>query len=141
MPSPRKHERTRLTIAAVFFLAACVAMYLTLAPRPQRQAGSGAATPSTQPGTYFVGGNVIRPGAYSSNGGKTITIRQAIVAAGGADDPIGSHSFVTVHRRHQTGSDETQLELIKINLRPLLDGGINDEAVWPNDQITVHDKQ
>lgn len=137
MPNPRK----RLTIAAVFFVAACAVMYLTLSLRPQKQTGGGAVTPSTQPGTYYVGGNVIRPGAYASKGGTTITVRQAVVAAGGADEPNGARSFVTIHRRHPGEGDEVQLELIKINLRPLLEQGVNDEPVWPNDQINVHDKQ
>jgi protein involved in polysaccharide export with SLBB domain len=141
MPSPIRRERTRLTIAAVFFVAACVAMYLTLTPRPQKRPGGVAATPSTQPGTYYVGGNVKRPGAYTSNGGTTTTVRQALIAAGGADDLNGARSFVTIHRRHLGEADEIQMELVKINLRPLLEQGVNDEPVWPNDQIMVHDKQ
>ncbi len=126
-----------LVVAATFVAAAAVVLYLAAVksvPAPATR------FPATQPaassgGTYFLGGRVQRPGAYTM-AGQPASIRQAILAAGGADGPLGPRAYVTVHRKHP-GEEE----IIKVNLRPLLEGGVNDEALWPNDSVMVHDKQ
>lgn len=136
-------RRVKLLGAAAFVVAAGAALYLAFS-YPVRTPLGGF--PATQPGTarpagtYFVGGRVKRPGAYSS-GGMPVTVRQAILLAGGADEGIGRRSFVTIHRRHPSESDVTELELIKIDLRPLLEEGVKDEVLWPNDQVLVLDKR
>ena len=95
----------------------------------------GNGLTGTSGGTYFVGGAVQRPGAYTMSG-QPVTVRQAVVAAGGPDIRHGARAYVTIHRRH---ADEE--EVIKVNLRPLLESGVNDEALWPNDTVMLHDKR
>ena len=134
---PDRRRRVTLIAAATFFVAAGAALYFTLTGSgPPRATGFPATGPGQFAGTYFVGGHVKRPGAYTP-GGAPVTVRQAILMAGGADDSMGPRSFVIVYRR--LPGDAGEVEVIKINLRPLLDAGVNDETLWPNDQVIVHD--
>jgi hypothetical protein len=72
---------------------------------------------------------------FTANGHPR-TVRRALEFEGSRFRNLGPKAYVTIHRRHEDGD-----EVIKIKLDPLLDEGVNDEPMWPDDTIVVHDPQ
>ena len=86
--------------------------------------------PPVETGEYYVGGtNIKRVGVYSIPAEK-ITLKQAIIAAGGAD-----RGFVSVTRL-----DEGKVSLIMDNVdyQQLLSGAVNDIYLHPHDTIMLN---
>lgn len=82
-------------------------------------------------GEYYLGGNVARPGAYNLTG-RRITVKQAIVSAGGFG-PLAWPSRAEVVRR--VGKDEEQI--IQLDLDAIFAGQAPDFYVKPNDIVNV----
>jgi protein involved in polysaccharide export with SLBB domain len=121
-------------MAGLFVVGSAVLCLTVFRPAPAPPTGWSATQRASSGATYILGGKVRRPGMYTV-GDNPVTVRQALELAGGAEEGIGDGSFVTIYRRHPE-----ERELIKIRLHPLVREGVNDEALWPNDQVLVHDK-
>ena len=101
--------------------------------------GRGSAPPSTLPaatppaiGEYFIGGAIPRPGAYTIDR-RTVTARQAAVAAGLTREVAKEIAYITIYRR----SGQTGEEFIKIDVAGLLERGENDEPLKADDRVMV----
>lgn len=82
-------------------------------------------------GEYFVGGNVARPGAYNLTG-RRITVKQAIVSAGGFS-PLAWPSRAELTRRVSKDQEQT----IQIDLDAIFAGKAADFYLRPNDTLNV----
>ena len=82
-------------------------------------------------GEYFMGGNVGRPGAYSLTG-RRITVKQAIVAAGGFG-PLAWPARADLIRR--VSNDEEQI--IQVDLDAIFAGKAPDFFLRPDDVVNV----
>lgn len=82
-------------------------------------------------GEYYLGGNVARAGAYTLTG-RRITVKQAIVSAGGLG-PLAWPGRAEVVRR--VGKDEEQI--IQLDLDAIFAGTAPDFYVKPNDIVNV----
>lgn len=82
-------------------------------------------------GEYYLGGNVARPGAYNLTG-RRVTVKQAIVSAGGFG-ALAWPSRAEVVRR--VGKDEEQV--IQLDLDAIFAGKAPDFYVKPNDIVNV----
>jgi hypothetical protein len=72
---------------------------------PATQPAAAATQPSaiSAPGTYYMGDDFVRSGAYDVDPAHPITLRQAITDAGGLNDGV-EHPQISVLRRDATGS-------------------------------------
>lgn len=82
-------------------------------------------------GEYFVGGNVARPGAYNLTG-RRITVKQAIVSAGGFS-PLAWPSRAELTRRVSKDQEQT----IQIDIGAIFAGQAPDIYLRPNDMLNV----
>jgi polysaccharide biosynthesis/export protein len=82
-------------------------------------------------GEFYVNGNVYRPGVFSLTGRK-ITVRQAIIAAGGLA-PLAIPDRCELIRRY----NDNQEEIIRLNLDAIFAGTQPDVVLKPNDTINV----
>jgi polysaccharide export outer membrane protein len=82
-------------------------------------------------GEYYLGGNVVRAGAYNLTG-RRITVKQAIVSAGGFG-ALAWPARAEVVRR--VGKDEEQI--IQLDLDAIFAGTAPDFYVKPNDIVNV----
>jgi polysaccharide biosynthesis/export protein len=82
-------------------------------------------------GEYYLGGNVTRPGAYALTG-RRITVKQAIVSAGGFG-PLAWPSRAEVVRRVSKDEEQT----IQLDLDAIFAGTAPDFYVKPNDIVNV----
>lgn len=89
------------------------------------------SVPAGSVGEFYLGGNVARPGAYSLTG-RRITVKQAIVSAGGFG-PLAWPSRAELVRR--IGQDEEQM--IQLDLDAIFAGKAPDFFVKPNDIVNV----
>jgi protein involved in polysaccharide export with SLBB domain len=87
--------------------------------------------PAGSVGEYYLGGNVTRPGAYALTG-RRITVKQAIVSAGGFG-PLAWPSRAEVVRRVSKDEEQT----IQLDLDAIFAGSAPDFYVKPNDIINV----
>ena len=87
--------------------------------------------PLPNAGEYYVGGNVQNPGTYQLTG-RQVTVKQAIVSAGGFG-PLAEPSRANLVRR--LAGDEEQT--IQIDLDAILSGETPDFYLRPNDTINV----
>lgn len=82
-------------------------------------------------GEFYLGGNVARPGAYALTG-RRITVKQAIVSAGGFG-PLAWPARAELVRR--VSKDEEQI--IQLDLDAIFAGKAPDFYVKPNDIVNV----
>ncbi len=87
--------------------------------------------PTPQVGEYYMGGHVLRPGAYSTTG-RRITLKQALIAAGGLDQ-VAIPARTELIRR--IGVD--QEVFVRVDLERIAAGLEPDLFLKPNDQIRV----
>ncbi len=87
---------------------------------------------TTQPGTYFIGGFVERPGTYSMD--KPITLRQLILVGGLSGDDKKYEGTAVITRE---GPD--QGEMISVDVGPLIRQNTGDVLLVPNDKVIVRD--
>lgn len=87
--------------------------------------------PTPQVGEYYMGGHVLRPGAYSTTG-RRITLKQALIAAGGLDQ-VAIPARTELVRR--IGAD--QEVFVRVDLERIAAGLEPDLFLKPNDQIRV----
>lgn len=89
------------------------------------------SVPAGAVGEFYLGGNVARPGAYSLTG-RRITVKQAIVSAGGFG-PLAWPARAELVRR--ISPDEEQM--IQLDLDAIFSGKAPDFYVKPNDIVNV----
>jgi protein involved in polysaccharide export with SLBB domain/beta-lactamase regulating signal transducer with metallopeptidase domain len=94
------------------------------------QTGIDPKAQAAEVGEYYVGGNVPRTGVYSLTARK-ITIKQALVAAGGPDR---SAPYVSLLRRNGNREEYVLWDTL---IQDLFDGKQADIYLKPNDQIMV----
>jgi hypothetical protein len=82
-------------------------------------------------GTYYMGGHVTRPGAYTLNG-QRVTLKQAIIAASMLD-PLAIPQRTDVVRR--LGPDREVW--VRVDLSKLFAGTQPDVYIKPDDQVLV----
>lgn len=87
--------------------------------------------PLDNPGQYQIGGNVSNPGTYDLTG-RQITVKQAIVSAGGFG-PLAEPSRANLIRRLSNDEEQT----IQVNLDAIFAGETPDFYLRPNDMINV----
>jgi polysaccharide export outer membrane protein len=93
--------------------------------------GDMIIVPDPQTGVYYMGGHVLRPGAFGLNGEK-ITLKQAWVAAGGADDFAIPNRSEVIRR---VGANREVC--VRINLDNILALKEPDIYLKPNDVVYV----
>lgn len=84
-------------------------------------------------GEYYIGGDIPRVGVYSMTG-REITLKQAIISAGGIEQHA-TGATIAVIRRRPDGS-ETRFEGISVD--ELFSGKREDMYLKPNDIVMVH---
>ena len=91
-----------------------------------------------QVGEYYVGGHVKRTGVYSMTG-RTITLRQALIAAGGAEE---NAKIVEIVRKAKAGTPEETLRYsldevmnLSSNANPYL--SVGDQIMVQGDHPTT----
>jgi polysaccharide export outer membrane protein len=93
--------------------------------------GDMIVVPDPVTGVYYMGGHLLRSGVYSLNG-IPVTIKEAWIAAGGADD-------LAIPRRseiiRQLGNDKEVF--VRVDLTKILAGEQPDLYIKPNDIIYV----
>lgn len=82
-------------------------------------------------GQYYMGGNVQNPGPYSLDG-RQLTVKQALVSAGGFG-PLAEPSRANLVRRISKDEEQT----IQIDLDAIMSGDTPDFYIRPNDTINV----
>lgn len=82
-------------------------------------------------GEYYVGGNVGRPGAYSLTG-RRVTVKQAVIAAGGLGELAWPSRADLIRRLNK---DEEQN--IQVDLDAIFAGKAPDFYIRPNDVLNV----
>ena len=82
-------------------------------------------------GEYYMGGNIARPGAYSLTG-RQITVKQAVVSAGGFG-PLAWPSRADLIRRVSKNEEQ----MIQIDLDAIYAGKTPDFYLRPNDVVNV----
>ena len=82
-------------------------------------------------GEYYMGGNIARPGAYSLTG-RQITVKQAVVSAGGFG-PLAWPSRADLIRR----VSKSEEQMIQIDLDAIYAGKTPDFYLRPNDVVNV----
>jgi protein involved in polysaccharide export with SLBB domain len=87
--------------------------------------------PPAEQGTYYMGGHVTRPGAYTLNG-QRVTLKQAIIAASMLD-PLAIPQRTDVVRR--LGPDREVW--VRVDLSKLFAGTQPDVYIKPDDQVLV----
>ena len=87
--------------------------------------------PMDMVGEYYVGGNIARPGAYSITG-RRITLKQAVIAAGGFG-PLAWPARAELVRRVNMTEEQT----IQVDLDALFAGKAPDFYLRPNDIVNV----
>jgi protein involved in polysaccharide export with SLBB domain len=87
--------------------------------------------PPAEQGTYYMGGHVTRPGAYTLNG-QRVTLKQAIIAASMLD-PLAIPQRTDVVRR--LGPDREVW--VRVDLAKLFAGTQPDVFIRPDDQVLV----
>lgn len=87
--------------------------------------------PPAEFGTYYMGGHVVRPGAYTLSG-QRVTLKQAIIAASMLD-PLAIPSRTDVIRR--VGPDKEVW--VRVNLSKLFAGRQPDVYIKADDQVLV----
>ncbi len=93
--------------------------------------GDMIIVPDPQTGVYYMGGHVARPGVYSLTGVK-VTLKQAWISAGGADD-FAIPDRTEVIRRIGTNQEVC----VRINLGKILSLTQPDIYLKPNDVVYV----
>lgn len=126
-------QRRRWMVAGVLVLVAIIAILSGHTP-PNPVATTQPVPPATtraatQPGSYFIGGNVQRPGAYSME--KSTTLRQLVVAAGLENGQQSEGAVVVRRDGHETG------EMIRAELGPLMREKVGDVPLVPGDSVFV----
>lgn len=82
-------------------------------------------------GEFYVAGNVYRPGVFSLTG-RRVTVRQAVIAAGGLS-PLAWPDRCELVRRY----NDSQEEIIQLNLDAIFAGTQPDVVLKPNDVLNV----
>ena len=82
-------------------------------------------------GQYYMGGNIQNPGPYSLDG-RQLTVKQALVSAGGFA-PLAEPSRANLVRRISKDEEQT----IQIDLDAIIAGDTPDFYIRPNDTINV----
>lgn len=82
-------------------------------------------------GEFYVCGNVFRPGVFSLTG-RRVTVRQAVIAAGGLS-PLAWPDRCELVRRY----NDNQEEIIQLNLDAIFAGTQPDVVLKPNDVLNV----
>jgi protein involved in polysaccharide export with SLBB domain len=93
--------------------------------------GDMIIVPDPTTGVYYMGGHVARPGAFGLNGEK-VTLKQAWVAAGGADDLAIPRRTEIVRR---VGANREVA--VRIDLEKVLAMNEPDIFLKPNDEVYV----
>lgn len=82
-------------------------------------------------GQYYMGGNIQNPGPYQLDG-RSLTVKQALVSAGGFG-PLAEPSRANLVRRISKDEEQT----IQIDLDAIMAGETPDFYIRPNDTINV----
>lgn len=82
-------------------------------------------------GQYYMGGNIQNPGPYQLDG-RSLTVKQALVSAGGFG-PLAEPSRANLVRRISKDEEQT----IQIDLDAIMAGDTPDFYLRPNDTINV----
>ncbi len=88
--------------------------------------------PAQVTGNFYIGGSITRPGTYAIPGERELTLKQAVIAAGGLD-PVGIPERVDLIRRIDRHTEAT----VRVNLRAIFEGVQPDIYLKPNDTINV----
>lgn len=103
----------------------------TQQPAPEKQS-TAIEVPGKMPiGEYYIGGHVKRPGVYSTTG-RHISVRQALIAAGGVDD---DGKNVSLFRRSAAGKDEDVLSVAVSDI--FTPGSQHNLYLQPDDTLMV----
>jgi len=88
--------------------------------------------PAPQTGNIYMGGEIARPGTYALPGEKELTLRQAIISAGGLG-ALAIPERVDLIRRID---DDTEA-IVRLNFRAIDEGVQPDIFLKPNDTIKI----
>lgn len=88
--------------------------------------------PAPVRGNIYLGGEIARPGTYALPGERELTLKQAVIAAGGLG-PLAIPERVDLIRRLDRSTEAT----VRLNLRAIFEGVQPDIYLKPNDTINV----
>lgn len=94
--------------------------------------GDMIIVPDPVTGVYYLGGHVLRPGAFNLSGGEKITLKKAWIAAGGADD-FAFPSRTEIVRRVGTNREVC----VRVDLAKVMAMEQPDIYLEPNDVVYV----
>lgn len=94
--------------------------------------GDVIRVPGQETGNIYIGGEISRPGTYALPGRNTLTLKQAIIAAGGLS-PTAIPERVDLTRRIGTDHEAT----LRLNLRAIFEGVQPDIYLKPHDTINI----
>ena len=94
--------------------------------------GDVIRVPGLESGNIYIGGEISRPGTYALPGRNTLTLKQAIIAAGGLS-PTAIPERVDLTRRIGTDHEAT----LRLNLRAIFEGVQPDIYLKPHDTINI----
>jgi len=98
--------------------------------------GDRITVPRDVVGEFWVGGNVNGPGAYPITG-RPITLKQAIVTAGGLNQIAQPKKVEVIRRLGKNQSGLTQEEIVLVDLKKIAEGLQPDFFIKPFDTINV----
>lgn len=88
--------------------------------------------PAPQTGNIYIGGEIARPGTYALPGERELTLKQAIISAGGLG-PLAIPERVDLIRRIDRNTEAT----VRLNARAIFEGVQPDIYLKPNDTINI----
>lgn len=88
--------------------------------------------PAPLTGNFYIGGSISRPGTYAIPGERKLTLKQAVIAAGGLN-AVGIPERVDLIRRIDKNTEAT----VRLNLRAIFEGVQPDIYLKPDDTINV----
>jgi len=88
--------------------------------------------PAPQTGNIYMGGEIARPGTYALPGERELTLKQAVISAGGLS-PLAVPERVDLTRRIDRNTEAT----VRLNLRAIFEGVQPDIYLKPNDTINI----
>jgi len=88
--------------------------------------------PAPQTGNIYMGGEIARPGTYALPGERELTLKQAVISAGGLS-PLAIPERVDLTRRIDRNTEAT----VRLNLRAIFEGVQPDIYLKPNDTVNI----
>ncbi len=127
LPAPEELVTQRIIEIDAEQLQRGVARY-NIVVRP----GDVIRVPAPETGNIFIGGEIARPGTYALPSENTLTLKQAIISAGGLA-PTAIPERVDLTRR--VGDDHEAT--LRLNLRAIFEGVQPDIYLKPHDTINI----